>query len=65
MIKFLHASKNSTLYSKFEMLNTGSDEISELKSGFTHEGGHDVSRILIEFDSADLNSYDRETTSFF
>jgi hypothetical protein len=65
MIKFIRSEKNNTIYSRYELLNTGADEIAELRGGFDYDTGPDVSRILIEFNIDDVLLYDIKPSSVY
>ena len=65
MITFIRSTKNTTIYSRHELLNTGADEISEIRGGFSHSSGFDVSRILISFDTDELISASNKNDLFF
>jgi hypothetical protein len=47
--------KSATLYSYYPTLNTGLDEILELSTFESIEGTNEISRILIQFPSEDIN----------
>jgi len=59
---FIYPSKDTTLYKqkKLRKLNAGSDEVIELKSIHDEALGHDVARILIEFDLTGINDVKSE-----
>ena len=65
MIKFIRSEKNNTIYSRHELLNTGADEIAELRGGSDYDTGPDVSRILIEFNIDDVLSYDIKPSNVY
>lgn len=59
MITFIYPEKNCTLYSLYDILNTGSDEIMEILSDYNDKEGAIFSRILIKFSDEDiLSNYD-------
>lgn len=62
---FIYPSKDTTLYKqkKLRKLNAGSDEAIELKNVHDEALGHDVARILIEFDLTGLLSVKSELAS--
>ena len=49
---FIYPTKDTTLYKtkKLRLLNAGSDEVIELTNIFDERTGHNVSRILMQFD---------------
>ena len=65
MIKFIRSDKNNTIYSRHELLNTGADEIAELRGGYDYDTGPDVSRILIEFNIDSVLSYEIKPSSVY
>jgi len=65
MIKFIRSEKNNTIYSLNELLNTGADEICELRSGADLTSGPDIARILIKFDINSVNSYAKLPTNVY
>ena len=62
---FLYPSKDTTLYKlkKHRLLNAGSDEVIELSNIHDEGTGHDLSRILMQFDLSGLNSVKSELKS--
>jgi len=65
MIKFLYPTKDCTLYSKYDLLNSGADEILELSSLYNSNNSLDIARILIEFDQTELDKFKNESCKFF
>ena len=62
---FLYPSKDTTLYKlkKHRLLNAGSDEVIELSNIHDEAVGHDLSRILMQFDLSGINSVKEKLTS--
>ena len=56
MIKFLYPTETCTLYSHYDVLNTGADEIIEVASDFTPTSGPMTARSLIKFSNEDIFS---------
>tara|TARA_B100001093_G_scaffold215047_1_gene206341 strand:+ start:9064 stop:10302 length:1239 start_codon:yes stop_codon:yes gene_type:complete len=62
MIEFVYPTETSTLYSNYNVLNTGADEILEVASDFTPTNGPMISRSLLLFSNEDIIS-DYKTTN--
>ena len=62
MIEFAYPTETSTLYSNYNVLNTGADEILEVASDFTPTKGPMISRSLLLFSNEDIIS-DYKTTN--
>tara|TARA_B100002019_G_C21274031_1_gene604097 strand:- start:1058 stop:2248 length:1191 start_codon:yes stop_codon:yes gene_type:complete len=56
MINFIYPTESCTLYSHFDVLNTGADEILEIASEFTPKSGPMISRSLLLFSNEDVFS---------
>lgn len=64
MIKFIYPVANCTMYSNYEILNTGADEIIEIASEFTPSSGPMIARTLIKFSDEDIFTNYKETNSY-
>ena len=62
MIKFIYPTQSCTLYSNYDVLNTGADEILEVASDFTPTNGPMTTRALLLFSNEDILS-DFKTTN--
>ena len=62
MIKFIYPTQSCTLYSNYDVLNTGADEILEVASEFTPTNGPMISRSLLLFSNERILS-DFKTTN--
>jgi hypothetical protein len=56
MIYTIYAQKDATIYERTESLNTGTDQILELKHEYPDNSNIYNSRILIKFDTTDIES---------
>ena len=56
MINFIYPTESCTLYSHYDVLNTGADEILEIASEFTPKSGPMISRSLLLFSNEDIFS---------
>ena len=66
MINFIYPNRSCTLYSKYELLNTGSDEVMEITSDFDINDIPIKSRILLNFKDTDLfSNYDNSNGLFY
>ena len=54
MIKFIYPTQSCTLYSNYDILNTGADEILEVASDFTPTKGPMAARSLLLFSNEDI-----------
>ena len=54
MIKFIYPTQSCTLYSNYDILNTGADEILEVASDFTPTKGPMADRSLLLFSNEDI-----------
>mgnify|MGYP001158879883 CR=1 FL=1 len=57
MIKFIYPTQSCTLYSNYDILNTGADEILEVASDFTPTKGPMAARSLLLFSNEIFRQY--------